>query len=197
MTETVSVSNKLSRILWTFNCVKLCVTGVIAITHGKRWLCLRNFKKLPKMLKIWTKLHPTMSYWNYTRYINKGASEMWIPVCNKVLLIFSIFILYFMRYAIFLLVERPGLLDLKGKAKWDAWNAKKGQSQEDAKKAYIDYVNNLITKYGLKWYFMKFAHLSINFLLRYLLIISINCDVIFSTFSNLYLLVSPCIQNKV
>lgn len=23
--------------------------------------------------------------------------------------------------------DRPGLLDLKGKAKWDAWNAKKGK----------------------------------------------------------------------
>ena len=25
-------------------------------------------------------------------------------------------------------IERPGMLDLKGKAKWDAWDSKKGMS---------------------------------------------------------------------
>ncbi len=33
--------------------------------------------------------------------------------------------------------ERPGMFDLKGKAQWDAWNANKGKSQEDAEKEYI------------------------------------------------------------
>ena len=33
--------------------------------------------------------------------------------------------------------ERPGMFDLKGKAKWDAWKAKEGMSQDDAKEAYI------------------------------------------------------------
>ena len=33
--------------------------------------------------------------------------------------------------------DRPGMLDLKGKAKWDAWKAKNGMSQDDAKAAYI------------------------------------------------------------
>ena len=45
---------------------------------------------------------------------------------------------------------RPGLLDLKGKAKWDAWNGKKGMSQEEAKQAYIARVNQLIETYGLQ-----------------------------------------------
>ncbi|KAF1773217.1 FERM/acyl-CoA-binding protein, 3-helical bundle [Phytophthora cactorum] len=31
----------------------------------------------------------------------------------------------------------PGMFDLTGKAKWNAWNAKKGVSTEDAMKAYI------------------------------------------------------------
>ncbi|GMF10156.1 unnamed protein product [Phytophthora lilii] len=31
----------------------------------------------------------------------------------------------------------PGMFDLTGKAKWNAWNAKKGLSSEDAMKAYI------------------------------------------------------------
>ncbi|KAI1237341.1 hypothetical protein IHE44_0014606 [Lamprotornis superbus] len=34
-------------------------------------------------------------------------------------------------------LKRPGMLDFKGKAKWDAWSALKGMSKEDAMKAYI------------------------------------------------------------
>lgn len=41
------------------------------------------------------------------------------------------------------------LFYLKGKAKWDSWNDKKGKSKEDAEKAYIDKVNQLISKHGL------------------------------------------------
>jgi len=39
--------------------------------------------------------------------------------------------------------SRPGMLDLTGKAKWDAWNGLKGKSQEDAKKEYIAKVEDL------------------------------------------------------
>ncbi|XP_060638308.2 acyl-CoA-binding domain-containing protein 7 [Anolis sagrei] len=46
-------------------------------------------------------------------------------------------------------IESPGMLDLKGKAKWDAWNLKKGTSKEDAMKAYISKANGLIEKYGV------------------------------------------------
>ncbi|XP_051160115.1 acyl-CoA-binding protein homolog [Leptopilina boulardi] len=45
---------------------------------------------------------------------------------------------------------RPGMLDFKGKAKWDAWNGKKGLSQEDAKKQYIEKVESLIQSIGKK-----------------------------------------------
>lgn len=45
---------------------------------------------------------------------------------------------------------RPGMLDFKGKAKWDAWNGKKGLSQEDAKKQYIEKVESLIQSLGKK-----------------------------------------------
>ena len=43
--------------------------------------------------------------------------------------------------------ERPGMfsVDFKAKAKWDAWNSKKGMSQDDAKQAYID----LLTEIGV------------------------------------------------
>ncbi|XP_056321009.1 acyl-CoA-binding protein [Danio aesculapii] len=44
---------------------------------------------------------------------------------------------------------RPGMLDFTGKAKWDAWDAKKGISKEDAVKAYIAKVEELKGKYGI------------------------------------------------
>lgn len=40
--------------------------------------------------------------------------------------------------------QRPGMLDFKGKAKWDAWNSKKGVSQEEAKQQYIELVSDLL-----------------------------------------------------
>ncbi|CAI5662359.1 acyl-CoA-binding protein homolog isoform X2 [Oreochromis aureus] len=45
--------------------------------------------------------------------------------------------------------ERPGMLDLKGKAKWDAWESRKGMSKEDAMSAYIAKAKEVISKYGL------------------------------------------------
>lgn len=40
------------------------------------------------------------------------------------------------------------MLDLKGKAKWNSWNEKKGLSQDEAKEKYIAYVEELIAKYS-------------------------------------------------
>ena len=40
--------------------------------------------------------------------------------------------------------ERPGMLDFKGKAKWDAWNGKKGTAKETAQQDYIDLVEALL-----------------------------------------------------
>lgn len=40
--------------------------------------------------------------------------------------------------------DRPGMLDFKGKAKWDAWNGKKGTSQEDAQKEYTELISTLL-----------------------------------------------------
>ncbi|XP_063232571.1 putative acyl-CoA-binding protein isoform X2 [Bacillus rossius redtenbacheri] len=45
---------------------------------------------------------------------------------------------------------RPGMLDFKGKAKWDAWEGKKGMSQDSAKQAYVAKVQHLIQTHGLK-----------------------------------------------
>uniref|UniRef100_A0A060T7D1 ARAD1C27390p n=1 Tax=Blastobotrys adeninivorans TaxID=409370 RepID=A0A060T7D1_BLAAD len=44
--------------------------------------------------------------------------------------------------------ERPGLMDFKGKYKWDAWKALEGKSQEDAEKEYIALVEELKAKYA-------------------------------------------------
>nr|XP_033801855.1 acyl-CoA-binding protein [Geotrypetes seraphini] len=45
--------------------------------------------------------------------------------------------------------ERPGMLDFKGKAKWDAWEKCKGMAQEAAMTAYIKKVEELKAKYGM------------------------------------------------
>ncbi len=39
--------------------------------------------------------------------------------------------------------ERPGGFDFKGAAKYDAWEAQKGKSKDDAAKEYIELVNSL------------------------------------------------------
>ena len=39
--------------------------------------------------------------------------------------------------------ERPGGFDFKGAAKYDAWEAQKGKSKDDAAQEYIDLVNSL------------------------------------------------------
>ncbi|KAI7809025.1 endozepine, partial [Triplophysa rosa] len=44
---------------------------------------------------------------------------------------------------------RPGMLDFAGKAKWDAWEAKKGISKEAAREAYISKVEELKGKYEI------------------------------------------------
>lgn len=45
---------------------------------------------------------------------------------------------------------RPGMLDFKGKAKWDAWDGKKGMSQDTAKEQYIAKAEELISVIGKK-----------------------------------------------
>ena len=45
---------------------------------------------------------------------------------------------------------RPGMLDFKGKAKWDKWDSNKGTSKEDAMTQYVAKAKELIGKYGLK-----------------------------------------------
>ena len=39
--------------------------------------------------------------------------------------------------------KKPGFGDMVGRAKWDAWNALKGTSQDDAKQQYIDLIQSL------------------------------------------------------
>ncbi|XP_001845393.2 acyl-CoA-binding protein [Culex quinquefasciatus] len=45
---------------------------------------------------------------------------------------------------------KPGLLDFKGKSKWEAWNGRKGMTQDEAKQAYVDKVAQLVEQHGLK-----------------------------------------------
>ena len=38
---------------------------------------------------------------------------------------------------------------LQGKAKWDAWNTKKGMAQDEAKQKYVELAKQLKEKHGL------------------------------------------------
>ena len=44
--------------------------------------------------------------------------------------------------------SRPGILDLKGRAKFDAWSACKGISQAEAKARYVALVDGLVKSIG-------------------------------------------------
>jgi diazepam-binding inhibitor (GABA receptor modulating acyl-CoA-binding protein) len=39
--------------------------------------------------------------------------------------------------------SRPGFTDMVGRAKWDAWNELKGQSQAEAQQSYVDLIESL------------------------------------------------------
>ena len=41
-------------------------------------------------------------------------------------------------------IKEPGILDLKGKAKWKAWNEVKGKDKEVAKAEYVELVLTLL-----------------------------------------------------
>ncbi|KAL6109216.1 acbd7 [Pungitius sinensis] len=45
--------------------------------------------------------------------------------------------------------DRPGMMDFKGKAKWDAWSSRKGMSKDDAESAYITLAKEVVSKYGI------------------------------------------------
>ena len=40
--------------------------------------------------------------------------------------------------------DKPGMLDFKGKAKFEAWKGRHGMSQEDAMKAYVELIADLL-----------------------------------------------------
>jgi acyl-CoA-binding protein len=44
--------------------------------------------------------------------------------------------------------KRPGMLDIKGRAKYDAWASKKSVGKDAAMQAYVALVGKLTTKYG-------------------------------------------------
>ncbi len=45
--------------------------------------------------------------------------------------------------------KRPGMLNIKERAKWDAWKKLEGQSSDKAEQDYTSLVENLKTNYGL------------------------------------------------
>jgi len=46
-------------------------------------------------------------------------------------------------------IEKPGMTDLRGVAKWEAWTEKKGMEKDEAKRKYIEMANEMKSKHGL------------------------------------------------
>lgn len=44
--------------------------------------------------------------------------------------------------------KKPGMFDIKGQAKYRAWEKQKGTAQDDAKQQYISLVDELLEKYS-------------------------------------------------
>ena len=44
--------------------------------------------------------------------------------------------------------KRPGMLDFKGRAKYDAWDSHKGTSKDEAMDAYVGAVERLLKEHG-------------------------------------------------
>jgi diazepam-binding inhibitor (GABA receptor modulator, acyl-CoA-binding protein) len=42
--------------------------------------------------------------------------------------------------------KRPGMMDFKGRAKFDAWEGRKGMSKDRAMEAYVALVDGLVSK---------------------------------------------------
>jgi diazepam-binding inhibitor (GABA receptor modulating acyl-CoA-binding protein) len=40
--------------------------------------------------------------------------------------------------------KRPGMLDVKGRAKYDAWASRKGMDRDDAMQKYVELVDRLV-----------------------------------------------------
>lgn len=60
---------------------------------------------------------------------------------------FKMIFLVFHDFLFNAVIGKPGMFDLKGKAKWNSWNEKKEMPQDEAKEKYIAYVEQLLEKY--------------------------------------------------
>merc|ERR1712203_1053934 len=103
---------------------------------------LKNFTS-----KIYQNLKIKMSIATFEEAVETISNKMNKTMSNNELK--EIYALYKQATVGDVNVDRPGMLDFKGKAKWDAWSGKKGMSQDDAKTKSIEYANEMVTKHGL------------------------------------------------
>ncbi|KAI5476539.1 acyl-CoA-binding protein, ACBP [Pseudohyphozyma bogoriensis] len=59
--------------------------------------------------------------------------------------------------------SRPGMLDVLGRAKWDAWNKRKGVSEDDAKRAYVEGLLKILRGYSDRTLAVELIHELENF----------------------------------
>ncbi|KAM6178303.1 acyl-CoA-binding protein [Rhynchocyon petersi] len=122
------------------------LTGVVAIPRC--WLCNWPHCRVPPRARS-LRAKPSLPPWLQAEF-DKAAEDVkhlkTKPADDEMLFIYS---RYKQATVGDINTERPGMLDFKGKAKWDAWSELKGISKEEAMKAYVDKVEELKKKYGI------------------------------------------------
>eukprot|EP00672_Neobodo_designis_P025002 CAMPEP_0174849374 /NCGR_PEP_ID=MMETSP1114-20130205/15479_1 /TAXON_ID=312471 /ORGANISM="Neobodo designis, Strain CCAP 1951/1" /LENGTH=93 /DNA_ID=CAMNT_0016083709 /DNA_START=45 /DNA_END=326 /DNA_ORIENTATION=+ len=46
---------------------------------------------------------------------------------------------------------QPWAVQVEARAKWDAWNSRKGMSADDAKKEYVELLTKVVSEQGQDW----------------------------------------------
>lgn len=90
-----------------------------------------SLTKRQRMWRRWRRGLQTRSCWTYTAFINRHSLEMLTLVslaADKQNYFHAMFPEFWPvpRLCLCYIVDIPGMTDLKGKAKWDAWESRKG-----------------------------------------------------------------------
>jgi len=106
-----------------------------------------NARRSSQSGRVQTRLHKTTkNVWYFTKAAEDVKKLKSSPTDEEKLALYG---LYKQATVGDVNTDRPGMLDFTGKAKWDAWNSRKGMSKEDAEKEYIAVADKCIHQYGI------------------------------------------------
>lgn len=132
-------------IIYLYNCKRNCDKKIRTSQFAsiKFQLNRQNFNKAAEQVKTLTKRPTDDELLKLYAMFKQGS----IGDNNTSTHINDHFFIKCFEFNFFFVKGKPGILDLKGKAKWNAWNNLKGTSQDTAKQDYVDFVNELLAQY--------------------------------------------------